>query len=1032
MSTSTTFDSRLRPLVNCLEKGYIRKTQNFFITSAALSGHTLRISFAKNKGISHKRSMLVLTNPDNSKIWYTPFSSQDASVIAADLSELPSDFFTDTRDEFAVYLAVKVREEAILYRLTCTALPDLKDDEPDHRSYFLAPLYASSKEGSAGLFYFTEQKFLSVYFPPAASLYEYQLHNRVENLEKRDASLIFSCKVFPLEKSVVSFCLSSSNGQKLPLTEITALSGSTYTVAVPESMITELTGEDWSLFSLYACEDQTWEVPFRFFSGQARKALGTSDEPLYSFHTKTQEPRYLLFSSRKGVLFSSSSVPSLPLRYTDSATDFETFLQTASLQDTLDLTADFYTDTETSTIFELHDMILEPRCELFVILDQKALPEERLCFPARKTSQSAQKFSVDFTSAAARISSTKRFNRNIFLAVRCGESYGIFYLKSPAPLDAPVFNLRQKISSKLHTNTPFPSQIFTSVWEGQEVSMAIEVTQHRRYIAYTTETSLCYLKQYTGFILNLAIHGHYLHIKMVVNDVSQHWCGFRFFFRFIKEEHRQEYFFPARHVARLGKLTYLSGKIDLDTIEFHPTFWDIRPVFEKDSRQYLGSMKTFTRFFKWKYSSIFSRNRYFTPAGEIVFPYITITNSLAFTVREKAPHDTLSFRLKERAALLLSKIRKSYFKRQNIYLIYEKFCFAAQDNGFCLFRYCMDHDVEKEQNCHIYYVIDKTSPDYEKLKPYEDHVIDFLSFKHLLYIIACRLLISSDSKTHAYAWQPQTGSLLPKVISKKHVFLQHGVLALKRVEGVYKKAPNQPASCDLFITSSDAEKKIVADNFGYTDAEIAVTGLARWDFLNDTSAGKKEILIMPTWRSWLDSLSHEDFIESDYYKNYVEFLQSPKLLELLKKDGIQLNFFIHPKFKDYISDFTSDHPQIRLIPFGEVALNELLMSCRMLITDYSSVCWDVYYQKKPILFYQFDYDIYEEIHGSYIDMTKELFGPRSVTLDELLEQLKHAIDTDFALEEPYLSQQRSHYKYIDKNNCKRTMDAIQKRFPTAH
>ena len=42
----------------------------------------------------------------------------------------------------------------------------------------------------------------------------------------------------------------------------------------------------------------------------------------------------------------------------------------------------------------------------------------------------------------------------------------------------------------------------------------------------------------------------------------------------------------------------------------------------------------------------------------------------------------------------------------------------------------------------------------------------------------------------------------------------------------------------------------------------------------------------------------------------------------------------------------------------------------MLITDYSSVSWDIYYMEKPILFYQFDLEQYNETNGSYIDMDK--------------------------------------------------------------
>ena len=34
----------------------------------------------------------------------------------------------------------------------------------------------------------------------------------------------------------------------------------------------------------------------------------------------------------------------------------------------------------------------------------------------------------------------------------------------------------------------------------------------------------------------------------------------------------------------------------------------------------------------------------------------------------------------------------------------------------------------------------------------------------------------------------------------------------------------------------------------------------------------------------------------------------------------------------------------------------------MLITDYSSVSWDVYYQEKPVVFYPFDLETYEDVY----------------------------------------------------------------------
>ena len=78
-------------------------------------------------------------------------------------------------------------------------------------------------------------------------------------------------------------------------------------------------------------------------------------------------------------------------------------------------------------------------------------------------------------------------------------------------------------------------------------------------------------------------------------------------------------------------------------------------------------------------------------------------------------------------------------------------------------------------------------------------------------------------------------------------------------------------------------------------------------------------------------------------------------------------FYLHAKFQEYSDNFKAVSDRIHLISFGEVAVNEMPMRCRMLITDYSSVCWDVLYQDKPTLFYQFDLDKYNEAHGSYID-----------------------------------------------------------------
>ena len=126
---------------------------------------------------------------------------------------------------------------------------------------------------------------------------------------------------------------------------------------------------------------------------------------------------------------------------------------------------------------------------------------------------------------------------------------------------------------------------------------------------------------------------------------------------------------------------------------------------------------------------------------------------------------------------------------------------------------------------------------------------------------------------------------------KKFVFLQHGVIALKRVDAFYSKGMR--GGCDLFVVSTNQEKQTIVDNFGYEPDEVINTGLPRWDVLEDTSNGNREILIMPTWRSWLDSVPDKDFEESDYFRHYMALLNSSHFSQLLEKYDLQvLRFFM--------------------------------------------------------------------------------------------------------------------------------------------
>ena len=500
-----------------------------------------------------------------------------------------------------------------------------------------------------------------------------------------------------------------------------------------------------------------------------------------------------------------------------------------------------------------------------------------------------------------------------------------------------------------------------------------------------------------------------------------------FRFRSKLQEERCGYNFEIKTVKIKKDLQYLDACLDLKNVDLKSLYWDVVVMFvNPETGERFEAAVSMTRAYRL-FTSFLYGGSYETGNGFFLYPYNTSSKKLAFQFREEGEYDHLGFRVKELTAFAAYYLLKPYWDSRHIQLVYEKFCMMVQDNGYYFFKYCMDHEEEKRQNNHIYYVITKDAPDRKKLDDYQSHLVDFMSIRHMIYMIAAELLVSTDTRNHLYAMR-QRGSILKRYLRKKHlVFLQHGVTALKKVDFFYGKGKS--GSCNLFVVTSDFEKKIVEDYFGYAEDEIVNSGFARWDVLEDKSEGLREILIMPTWRAWLENVTLEEFKESDYFHNYMALLNSPRFHCFLEKNDLLANFYLHSKFREFIQDFSVESDRIRLIVFGEEPANELMMRCKMLVTDYSSVCWDVFYLDKPVVFFQFDRDKYMEAHGSYLDMDRELFGDCAQDVDGLLTYMERCADDHFIVRPEYEKMQKSFYKYFDDQNSRRICDAIVKKWP---
>lgn len=545
----------------------------------------------------------------------------------------------------------------------------------------------------------------------------------------------------------------------------------------------------------------------------------------------------------------------------------------------------------------------------------------------------------------------------------------------------------------------------------------VTIMEAQRYF-YINRTQDCHLK-------HLSMKNGILKVTFMLEPGEYEYQKTYTQFRHVLLADAQTYDFETLEIKEKGQELKITVSLDMNAIDWKSIYWDIHvrlrhKVTGQETRCSIKMGKYTRMFHKFLYNGSFPGKD-----GFFLYPFYTGEKALALVYREKGKYDDMDIVFKELAAIALFKLTKPYWKHKHICLVCEKYSAQAQESGYCFFKHCMEQDEEKNLGKQIYYIIDKDSPDRAKLAPYSKRVVDFMSIRHMIYTQAAELFVSSDSRYHSYAFKSRH-SVFNRYLKKfPTVFLQHGVISFKCVPSFAK---GRKLSCDLFVVSTEKERQIVIDYLNYSPEQVINTGLPRWDVLEDKSQDKREILIMPTWRYSMEIISDNDFEKSEYFLKYTSLLNSPRLAQILEDNDLQVNFYLHPKFQNHMGTFQSSNNRIHLLSFGDVPVNEMLMRCRMLITDYSSVAWDVFYQDKPVLFYQFDLDTYEQAEGSYIDMRKELFGDRTEDENELLDLFEKNIKNGFKVEPKYEEMRHEYFKEIDQNHSKRVCDCIKEYF----
>ena len=97
-----------------------------------------------------------------------------------------------------------------------------------------------------------------------------------------------------------------------------------------------------------------------------------------------------------------------------------------------------------------------------------------------------------------------------------------------------------------------------------------------------------------------------------------------------------------------------------------------------------------------------------------------------------------------------------------------------------------------------------------------------------------------------------------------------------------------------------------------------------------------------------------------------------------------------------------------------------------MITDYSSVFMDFSYMKKPVIYYQFDYEDYRKSHFSegYFIYSEDAFGDIMKEQELLTEKVIKYCENNYEIENKYFNRMNLFFELCDDKNCERIFDIL--------
>lgn len=237
----------------------------------------------------------------------------------------------------------------------------------------------------------------------------------------------------------------------------------------------------------------------------------------------------------------------------------------------------------------------------------------------------------------------------------------------------------------------------------------------------------------------------------------------------------------------------------------------------------------------------------------------------------------------------------------------------------------------------------------------------------------------------------------------------------------------------LVVTSENEPLRVFSGAYDFSEEQILTTGYPRTDplfgpvegsmigqdealheRLRSISEDEQLVAYIPTWRGREFGPSSSPFAPANFDPDAFERFLAERDAHLVVKP--------HPRTD--LPDDVRSKSRVHVLP-KDFDLYPLLSHVDVLVTDYSSIYFDYLCLDRPIVFYPFDLEAYEEKRGLYYEYDEVTPGPTVERFDDLLDALDDVLSGVDEYEEERSRVTNQFYDACDGRSAERLFRALR-------